>query len=354
MNISILKTSTPKNKPSAKELRFGKFFTDHMFVMDYHKEIGWHDARIVPYGPLALEPASMVLHYAQETFEGMKAYRTKEGKILLFRPFMNAKRMQRSNERLCMPPIPEEMFVEAVEALVKIDQDWVPDAQGACLYIRPFMYATEKGVGVHAASSYQFVVIASPVRSYYEKGLAPISIYVEDEYVRAVKGGTGYAKCGGNYAASIIAQEKAAKLGCTQVLWLDGIEHKYVEEVGTMNVFFKIEGKIYTADLDGVVLPGITRDSCIRLLKDWNYEVIEAPLPIEDVMEAGRMGTLEEVFGSGTAAVITPVGELVYKGEKIVINHNEIGQVTKDLYDELTGIQWGSKKDLYDWTYVVK
>ena len=302
---------------------------------------------------MLLDPACVALHYAQETFEGMKAYRTKEGKIQLFRPEMNAKRMIKSNERLCMPPVPVDMFVEAVEELVKVEKDWVPSEPETSLYIRPFMFATESSLGVHMASSYKFVVICTPVGAYYAEGVNPVRILVEDELVRAVKGGTGFTKCGGNYAASILGQVKAEKQGCTQVLWLDGVERKYVEEVGTMNIMFKIAGEIYTAPIEGTVLPGVTRDSIIHILKDWGYKVNETRLSVDDLMKAGHDGTLEEAFGTGTAAVISPVGEFVYKDDKVTVNDFKTGELTQKLYDYLTGIQWGSVEDKYHWTVEV-
>ncbi len=278
MKVRVEKAEHLKAKPDQNNLGFGKYFTDYMFVMDYDEGQGWHDARIVPFGPIAMSPASMVLHYAQETFEGLKAYYTPDERILLFRPEMNAKRMKNSNKRLCMAEIPEDMFVEAVEAIVSYEKEWIPHLEGTSLYIRPFMFATEVAVGVHPAISYKFIIILSPVGNYYPEGVNPVKIYVEDEYVRATKGGTGFTKCGGNYASSIAAQEKARKLGYTQVLWLDGVERKYVEEVGTMNVMFKINNEIYTAPIDGTVLPGVTRDSCITLLKEWGYKVHEEHL----------------------------------------------------------------------------
>lgn len=296
----------------------------------------------------------MVLHYAQETFEGLKAYRTPDDRILLFRPEMNAKRMRNSNRRLCMAEVPEEMFVEAVETIVAHEKEWIPHLEGTSLYIRPFMFATEVAVGVHPAISYKFIIILSPVGNYYPEGVNPIKIYVEDEYVRATKGGTGFTKCGGNYASSIAAQEKARKLGYTQVLWLDGVERKYVEEVGTMNVMFKIDNEIYTAPIDGTVLPGVTRDSCITLLKEWGYKVHEEHFTIDFLMEAARAGKLEEAFGTGTAAVISPVGELNYKGEIATINDFKTGELTQRLYNTLTDIQWGKAEDKFNWTYEVK
>ena len=354
MDIRFEKREQLKEKPDWKNLGFGKYMTDYMFVMDWDKGIGWHDARIVPHEPIPLDPACVTLHYAQETFEGMKAYRTAEGKIQLFRPEMNARRMINSNERLCMATIPEEMFIEAVEALVNVERDWVPSEPETSLYIRPFVFATESSLGVHKAKAYKFMIILSPVGAYYAEGLAPVKIMVEDEYVRAVKGGTGFTKCGGNYAGSIIGQVKAEKYGCSQVLWLDGQERKYVEEVGAMNIMFKIDGEIYTAPIEGTVLPGVTRDSIIHILRDWGYKVNETHLAVDDLMQAGREGRLEEVYGTGTAAVISPVGALVYKGEEITVNNFQIGELTQKLYDTLTGIQWGKLEDKYGWTRVVK
>ena len=323
-------------------------------MMDYTEGVGWHDARIVPYAPIAMDPATMVLHYAQETFEGLKAYRNPKGEITLFRPEMNARRMINSNKRICMAELPEDMFIEAVEAIVKYEQDWIPTAKDTSLYIRPFMFASEASVGVHPAKSYTFVIILSPVGSYYPEGVNPVKIWVEDEYVRAVKGGTGFTKCGGNYAASIAAQVKAESHGYTQVLWLDGVHRKYVEEVGTMNVMFLIDDTVVTAPLEGSVLPGVTRDSIIHILKDWGYKVEERELSIDELMEAGRNGKLKEAFGTGTAAVISPVGQLYYKGEEIVINDFKTGELTQKLYDTLTGIQWGRLEDKYGWVRYIK
>lgn len=352
LDIRITRTSTPKQKPvNEKELGFGKVFSDHMFVMDYDKEKGWHDARIEPYHPFSLDPASAVFHYAQEIFEGMKAYRRKDGHIQLFRPDCNARRFQDSADRLCIPKIASDDFIQAVSTLVRVEEDWVPSTPGTSLYLRPFIFASDVGLGVHASKKYVFCIIASPSGAYYKEGLKPVKIYVEDEYIRAAPGLTGFAKCGGNYAASIKAGEMAEELGYSQVLWLDGIEKKYVEEVGSMNIMFKIDGKIYTAATTGTVLPGVTRRSIIELLKDWGYEVIEGKLAIADVMKAGHEGKLEEVFGTGTAAVIAPVGELTWKKDSVIIGKNEIGPLTKKLYDTLTGIQWGNIEDTKGWTF---
>ncbi|MBR2454424.1 MAG: branched-chain amino acid aminotransferase [Clostridia bacterium] len=353
MEIKIQKTTTPKQKPDWKNLGFGHIFTDHMFIMDYDEGQGWHDARIVSYQPLVLDPSALVFHYAQECFEGLKAYRCADGSVQLFRPDKNAERMQSTHDRLCIPQIPVADFVDAVKALVSVDKDWVPAEPDTSLYIRPFTIATEEVLGVKASAKYQFIVICSPSGAYYAEGLNPVKIYVEDEYVRATPGGTGYIKCGGNYAASIAAGEKAHKLGYSQVLWLDGVERKYVEEVGAMNIMFKMGGEIYTAATTGTVLPGITRMSCIELLKSWGYKVNEGKLAIDTVMDAGRNGTLEEVFGTGTAAVISPVGSLMYEQEVVTVNNFEIGGLTQKLYDTLTGIQYGKLEDTFGWTIKV-
>ncbi|MBQ5755366.1 MAG: branched-chain amino acid aminotransferase [Oscillospiraceae bacterium] len=350
LNIRIEKTTCPKAKPADEsKLGFGKIFTDHMFVMDYTEGEGWHDPRVVPYGPFTLDPATVVFHYAQELFEGMKAYRTAEGKIQLFRPECNAQRFIDGCERMGIPPIPVEDFIQAVKALVKVDEEWVPHQDGSSLYIRPFIIATDVGLGVHASKHYIFSVIVAPSGAYYPEGINPVKIYVEDDYIRAAPGLTGAVKCGGNYAASIKAGELAEQKGYTQVLWLDGVEKKYVEEVGSMNIMFKIDGKIYTAACTGTVLPGITRRSILELCQDWGYEVIEGKLAIADVMQAGRDGKLEEVFGTGTAAVVSPVKELTWKDEDVFIGDGKIGPLTQKLYDTLTGIQWGKLPDAKGW-----
>lgn len=353
MQIKYELTKTPKQKPTGA-LGFGHIFSDHMFVMDYRTGLGWHNARIVPYAPIELDPSALVFHYAQECFEGLKAYRTEKGDIQLFRPEKNALRMQSTHKRLCIPEIPVEDFVDAIKALVAVDADWVPSEPDTSLYIRPFTIATEPVLGVKAADEYRFMVICSPSGAYYEEGMNPVKIYVEDEYVRATPGGTGYIKCGGNYAASIAAGEKAHDLGYSQVLWLDGVERKYVEEVGSMNIMFKMNGEIYTAPTVGTVLPGITRMSCIELLRDWGYKVNETRFSIDDVMKAAEGGKLEEVFGTGTAAVISPVGALTYKEETVTVNGGKIGELTQRLYDTLTGIQFGKIEDNMGWTVKVK
>ena len=336
LDIKIVKTEHPKQKPQDEsKLGFGKIFSDHMFVMDYTAGEGWHDARVVPYGPWEMDPATTVFHYAQEIFEGMKAYRTAEGKIQLFRPDCNANRFNDSADRLGMPPIPPEDFVQAVKTLVDVDRDWVPHSDGASLYIRPFCIATDVGLGVHAAKHYRFAIIAAPSGAYYAEGLDPVRIYVEDQYIRAAPGLTGFTKCGGNYAASIKAGELA---------------EKYVEEVGSMNIMFKIDGEIYTAPCVGTVLPGVTRRSIIELLKDWGYKVHEERVAIADIMKAADEGKLEEVFGTGTAAVVSPVKELDWEGKAAHISGGKIGELTQKLYDTLTGIQWGKLPDTKGWT----
>ena len=355
LDIKITRTAAPKAKPEDEtKLGFGKKFTDHMFVMEYEKGIGWHNPRIEPYAPFQLDHACVVFHYAQEIFEGMKAYRTADDTIQLVRPEVNAARMQDSSDRLCIPPIPVEDYVQAVKALVDVERDWVPHTDGASLYIRPFVFATDVGLGVHASHHYIFSIICSPSGAYYAEGINPVRIYVEDEYIRAAPGLTGFTKCGGNYAASIKAGELAAQQGYAQVLWLDGVEKKYVEEVGSMNIFFKIDGKVYTAACEGTVLPGVTRRSCIELLQDWGYEVVEGKIAIADIMQAGREGKLEEIFGTGTAAVVSPVKELTWKGESVLIGDGNIGPVTQKLYDTMTGMQWGKLPDTKGWISVVE
>ena len=353
--ITIERTQHPKQKPTDQtRLGFGNYYTDHMFLMNYDEGKGWHDPRIVPYGPIELDPAAMCLHYGQEVFEGLKAYRTEDGRILLFRPDRNMARLNSSNERLCIPAIDEAFAGEAIKKLVSVDQDWIPTAEGTSLYIRPFIFATEAQVGVHPAQELLFAIILSPVGAYYPEGLNPVKIYVEDKYVRAVRGGMGYTKTGGNYAASLKAQDEAEKVGYTQVLWLDGVERKYIEEVGTMNVFFVIDDEIVTPELQGSILPGVTRMSCIELLKKQGYKVSERRLSIEEVAEAADAGKLKEAFGSGTAAVISPIGELKWDEKVMTINNGEIGTISQHLYDTLTGIQWGKLPDPYGWTVEVK
>ncbi len=349
MEIKITRAATLKEKPDSSTLVFGQSFTDHMFIVDYYAGKGWQDARIVPYGPLQIDPAAKVLHYAQEIFEGLKAYRTADGSVQLFRPMDNIRRMNASAERLSLPQVPEDLALAGITELVKLEQDWVPSEEGTSLYIRPFVIGVDPALGVHSSHHCMYIVIVCPVGAYYPEGLAPVKIYVEDQDVRAVKGGTGMAKTGGNYAASLRAGDRAEAKGYTQVLWLDGVHRKYIEEVGAMNVMFKVNGKILTPDLNGSVLDGITRRSCIQLLKDWGYEVEERRISAEELFEAAKKGTMEEAWGTGTAAVVSPIGELAECDEKVIINNNQIGPITQRLYDELTGIQWGRVADPHGW-----
>lgn len=353
LNIKVTKTTAPKAKPDENNLGFGKIFTDHMFAMDYTEGEGWHDARIVPYSRISLDPSAMVFHYGQEMFEGMKAYYGVDGKIRLFRPDMNAKRANNSNRRLCIPEVPEEDFVQAVSEIVRVDADWVPKAEGTSLYIRPFIIATDEFLGVAPSKHYLFIIILSPSGAYYESGLAPVGIWIEDDYVRAVRGGIGFAKTGGNYAASLAAQEKAHVDGYSQVLWLDGVERKYIEEVGAMNIFFKIDGVITTPMLNGSILPGITRDSVLNICRHWGMPVEERRISVDELLDAQASGKLEEVFGTGTAAVISPVGKLRYKDNVMTIADGGIGEVSQKLYDTVTGIQWGKLPDELSWTVVL-
>ncbi|QGH34674.1 branched-chain amino acid aminotransferase [Gracilibacillus salitolerans] len=352
--ITYIKNENPKEKPKSDELSFGKYFTDHMFIQDYNRERGWHNPRIVPYQPIELDPAAIVFHYGQTVFEGLKAYRTKRDKIQLFRPDKNMERLNRSNDRMCIPSIDEEFAIDAIKHLVHIDQEWVPGAPGTSLYIRPFVISTEPYLGVSPSATYQFMVILSPVGAYYEEGINPVKIAVENQYVRAVKGGTGEAKTAGNYASSLKAQEQVADEGYAQVLWLDGVEKKYIEEVGSMNVFFKINGEIVTPELNGSILEGVTRNSVIELLKHWDIPVVERRITMEELHEHHQKGELEEAFGSGTAAVISPVGELAWEGKKMEINNGKTGKIAKRLYDTLTGIQYGTEKDPFNWIVKVK
>ena len=349
MEIKITRAATLKEKPDSSKLVFGKAMTDHMLIIDYDAGQGWHDARIIPYGPLQIDPAAKVLHYAEEIFEGLKAYRTADGSIQLFRVRDNIDRMNKSADRLCLPQIPEELAVSAIKKLVEVEQDWVPREKDTSLYIRPFMIGLDAALGVHSSHHVQFIVVVCPVGAYYPEGLNPVKIYIENEDVRAVKGGTGMAKTGGNYAASLRAGNRAEERGYSQVLWLDGVHRKYIEEVGAMNVMFKVNGKILTPDLNGSVLDGITRRSCIQLLKDWGYEVEERRISAEELFDAAESGALEEAWGTGTAAVVSPIGELAMDGRKVTVSGGKIGEITQKLYDELTSIQWGRTADPHGW-----
>ena len=351
MKIQITKTATPKTMPPENELGFGKVFTDHMFVMDYEAGKGWFDARIIPFQNISLHPASTVLHYGAEIFEGLKAYRRADGGVQLFRPMENIRRMNNSAERMSLPLMDENDALEILTTFVKLEEKWVPKSFGTSLYLRPFLFGNDETLGVHAVKRATFMLIGSPSGSYYKEGINPVGIMIENEDVRTVRGGTGYAKCGGNYAASTRAGERAMKKGYSQVLWLDGVERKYVEEVGAMNVMFKINGEIVTPLLTGSILPGITRKSCIEVLKSLGYKVSERLLSVDELLSALQDGTLEEAWGCGTAAVVSPIGKLAFGDDEYVVNGGKIGEVTQKLYDVLTGIQWGKVEDTFHWVY---
>ncbi|RPF48214.1 branched-chain amino acid aminotransferase [Hydrogenoanaerobacterium saccharovorans] len=349
-NIQVELAKTLKTKPTDEgKLGFGEIFTDHMFLMDYTEGKGWHDPRIVPYGPIPMDPSAMCLHYGQTVFEGMKAYRTEDNRILMFRPWENFKRLNQSNDRLQIPAVDEKLLLEGLEKLIEIEKDWVPHTSGASLYIRPFIIATEPKLGVKPSSKYLYVVVLSPSGPYYKSGLNPVKIYIETQFVRAVKGGTGAAKCGGNYASGLKAQEIAHEQGYSQVLWTDGIEHKYIEEVGAMNVFFVIDDEIVTPELVGSILPGITRKSSIEMLRGWGYKVSERRLSVQELEDAYQAGKVKEAFGTGTAAVISPIGELKVGDYVMTFNDGKIGTISQKLYDNLTGIQYGKLPDTHSW-----
>ncbi|RWZ58695.1 branched-chain amino acid aminotransferase [Halobacillus fulvus] len=348
--ITIVENPNKKPKPQTKDIAFGRTFTDHMFVMDYEEGKGWHEPRIVPYESLTLDPAAMIFHYGQTVFEGLKAYRTEDDRILLFRPEKNLERLNLSSDRLSIPPIDEEKVMEYLIELIRLEQDWVPDFEGTSLYIRPFIIGTEPSLAVAPSKTYKFMVILSPVGPYFKGGIHPVQINVEDQYTRAVKGGTGMAKTAGNYSAAYQAQAKAYQQGKADVLWLDGVEKRYIEEVGSMNIFFKIDGEVVTPMLSGSILKGITRMSILELLNDWGIPVTERRISIEELYEAHEQGKLEEAFGTGTAAVISPVGELNWLGRQMTINDGEIGPLSQKLYDTITGIQRGHVEDTKGWT----
>lgn len=352
MEISITKVASDRMKPKPTDeskLGFGKHFTDHMFTIKYKSGLGWHDPKIEPYGYFNLDPAAMCLHYGQEIFEGLKAYRGKDQAIYLFRPEDNLKRMNTSAERLCMPKLDIPLVMKGLKALIKIEEDWIPRAEGASLYIRPTMIATEAALGVHAANEYLFYIIVGPVGAYYPQGFSPTKIFVTRDYVRSVRGGIGSSKAAGNYAASLYASKVAAQMGYTQVLWLDAIELKYVEEVGTSNIFFKIGDELITPPLGGSILPGITRDSVIKVAKSWGIQVSERPLSMDEIIQAQEKGTLLESFASGTAAIVSPVGQIYFEGKDYIINQGKTGPLAEKLYNELLQIQYGEKEDPFGW-----
>ncbi len=352
MEIQVNKVSDSLRKPipqDASALGFGKYFSDHMFMMNYTEDKAWHDARIEPYGPLNLDPASMVLHYGQEAFEGLKAYRGRDDGIYMFRYMENLKRLNRSCERLVMPTLPLDLVSEALKKLVLLEQDWIPRSSGCALYIRPNIIAVDPFLGVRPSGSYLFYIIAGPVGAYYPEGFNPIKIFVSDKYVRAVRGGVGDAKTAGNYAASLLAQMEAKDKGYSQVLWLDGVERKYIEEVGTMNIFFKFGDEVLTSPLTGSILPGITRDSVIKLLQHWGVKVAEKQFSIDEVVQGLEDGTVTEVFGSGTAAIISPVKAISYKGKEYAVGDGNTGPLSQKLYDHILALQYGEKDDSLGW-----
>jgi branched-chain amino acid aminotransferase len=352
--INVTRAETLKTKPQDSELRFGTVFTDHMAVMDYDEARGWSEARIIPYGPLSLDPAAAVLHYAQTIFDGAKAFHGVDGVVRAFRPHKHIERFQRSAERLCIPSFDADRVFEALMTLLEIDRDWAPRAPGTALYLRPVIIATEPFLGVRPARTYLLYIILSPVGAYYAEGMAPLRILVSDRHVRAVEGGVGAAKTGGNYAASLLAAEEAHRDGYAQVLWLDGVHRRYSDEVGTMNIMVRIGDEVITPPLSGTILPGVTRDSALTLLREWGIPVAERQIGIDEVIDAARGGTLREVWGTGTAAVIAPVGELAYKGERVVINEQRIGELTQRLYDAITDIQYARVPDRHGWMVPIR
>ncbi len=351
--IRITQATAKKPKPKDSELGFGNVFTDHMFVADFQEEKGWYDPRVEPYGPFSIDPAAAVLHYAQSVFDGLKAFRGRDGKVRLFRPQKHIERLNRSARRLCIPPLDPDLALRSLTTLVGLEREWVPSTVGTSLYVRPTIIASEPFLGVRPAKSYIYFVILSPVGTYYPEGMNPVKILVEDTYVRAVEGGMGEAKTAGNYAASLLPAEEAKHKGFTQVLYLDGVHRKYIDEVGTMNFMLRIGDEVITPPLGGTILPGVTRDSALTLMREWGLRVSERPVSIDDVVAAAHAGTLREAWGTGTAAVISPVGELAYKGQRIVINGGRIGELTQRLYDTIVSIQYAAVPDTRGWTVEV-
>ncbi len=349
MDLKITLTKMPKQLPDDSKLGFGQLFSDHMFNMDYNPEQGWHNARIEPYAPIMMDPATMVLHYGQAVFEGLKAYRTSNGRIQLFRPDQNMARFNRSARLVCIPEIDEAFVLLALKKLISTDKKWIPRAPETSLYVRPTIVAMDAFLGVRPSSTYRLFIILSPVGAYYPEGFNPVTIWVTDKYVRAVRGGLGEAKTPANYAASLYVAEVAKKAGYTQVLWLDAIEHRYIEEVGTMNILFVINGELVTPPLGGSILAGITRDSVLTLARDWNIPVAERPITIDEVMAAHKHGSLQEIFGSGTAAVISPVSHLAWQDQVLTVGHGRVGPMAQRFYKAITDIQYGRAEDRFGW-----
>ncbi|NLY10719.1 MAG: branched-chain amino acid aminotransferase [Firmicutes bacterium] len=352
MQLQIIKAEENNRRPkppSETEIEFGKYFADHVFHMTYEAGRGWNSPVIEPYKTFQVDPACLTLHYGQQIFEGMKAYVGVDGNTYLFRPLDHLNRLNKSAYRLCMPEINVDEVLEALIELLKLDNEWIPTSKGSSLYIRPFMIATEASLGVKVSSKYLFCIMTGPAGAYYAEGFNPVKIYVTDQYSRVARGGTGTAKTSGNYAASLLASEEAKAKGFTQVLWLDPVEHKYVEEVGTMNIFFRIGNKLVTPELNGSILPGITRDSVIKIAKHWNMDVEERPISIDEVIQEIQNGNLTEIFGTGTAAIISPVGELHYKGTTYKIADGQTGELAKKLFETILGIQYGELDDVFGW-----
>jgi len=352
MKIEITKAAPDKMKPKPTDeskLGFGAIRTDHFFTMQYHEQKGWHTARIEPYRPLSLDPAAMGLHYGQEIFEGLKAYRGSDGSVYLFRPLENIKRMNLSARRLCMPEVDADVALEAMKKLVILEKDWIPRGRGTSLYIRPTMIATEPALGVRPSNEYLFFIIVGPVGAYYPQGFSPTKIFVSTDYVRSVVGCIGFCKAAGNYAASLLASKEAGEMGYTQVLWLDAIEQKYVEEVGTSNIFFVVGDELVTPPLTGSILPGVTRDSVLQIARSWGMKVSERQISIDEILAAQKSGALKEVFASGTAAIVSTVGLIHYRLQEYAINQGKTGPLTEKLYNELLQIQYGEKDDPFDW-----
>ncbi|MEM6790339.1 MAG: branched-chain amino acid aminotransferase [Myxococcota bacterium] len=349
MNVEVVRTTSPRPRPEPGKLGFGQHFSDHVFALEYHVDRGWHSPRIEPYGPLTMDPGASVLHYAQAIFEGLKAFRAADGSVNIFRPHQHAERFHRSAERLCIPSVPTELFVDACRKLVAVDESWVPSDDGAALYLRPLTFATEAFLGVRPSKSYRFMVMTCPVGAYYAEGFNPVRIRVERERVRAVRGGVGDAKTAGNYAASLRAAKEAKAEGYAQVLWTDAASHRFVEEVGTMNVFFKLGDEVVTPALDGAILPGITRRSVIELLSSRGVTVTERRVSVDELVEAHRDGSLHEAFGTGTAAVVSPIAALGVDGNDLTIGEGSVGPLAQSLFDEITGIQRGTREDRFNW-----
>ncbi len=351
MDIAITKSPTAgtRPKPADADLGFGQILTDHMFLMDYSTERGWHSPRIEPYHDLTLDPVAIVLHYNQQVFEGLKAYHLPDGGIGLFRPDKNVERMNASTERMVMPSFDAETFLAAVKELVVLDRYWLPTSEGTAIYVRPTMIATEAALGVQPSATYLFFIVLSPVGPYYKEGFNPTRIFVSDEYIRAARGGVGNAKTSGNYGPTLYVSEEAKERGYTQVLWLDAVERKYVEEVGTSNIFFVIDDELVTPSLSGSILSGVTRDSVMHVARSWDIEVTERRVSMEEVAEGCRSGRITEAFATGTAAVVSPIGEIGYMGEDIPVGEGETGPLARRLYDEIVGIQYGYKDDPFGW-----